>query len=112
MDRRASELEKIEKRVSHLREQLERRGNHKPDIIDLQVKVLVNEAEGLGFFSDSESTGFIFSPMGERLRIMGPEMGMRFDSPRAALPTPTPAPPAAPAQVIEPARPLNGEAPR
>jgi hypothetical protein len=64
MVRRVAELEDIEKRVRTLRSQLQRRGNHKPEIIDLQVKVLVNEADGLGFFTNAEPSAFIFAPGG------------------------------------------------
>lgn len=53
MVRRQAELEDIEKRLSKLREQLDRRRAKKEEIIDLQMKVLVNEADGLGFFGNS-----------------------------------------------------------
>jgi hypothetical protein len=97
MDRRVAELKAIEKRVELLREQLERRGDHKPEIIDLQVKVLVNEAEGLGFFSDTGPKGFIFTHSDDpwaaggapRFEITGP----------VAVPAAMPAPPASPARV-------------
>jgi hypothetical protein len=98
MERRAQELEDIEERVLQLRSQLERRGNHKPDIIDLQVKVLVNEAAGLGFFSDTGPKGFIFTQSGDPWTISGPPI---------ALPAPIAAPAAAPAtpvRVKEPKR--------
>ena len=96
MERRASDLQEIEKRVSKLRAQLERRGDHKPEIIDLQIKVLVNEAEGLGFFSEMESTGFIFAPSGERWRITAPNFELPVP---VTLPAPAvaPVPPASPA---------------
>jgi hypothetical protein len=46
---REAELAKLEERLKKLRGQLDRRGKAKADIIQLQLKVLVNEAEGLGF---------------------------------------------------------------
>jgi hypothetical protein len=95
MNRRADELEDIEERLRQLRSQLERRGNHKPDIIDLQVKVLVNEAAGLGFFSDNGPKGFIFTASDDPWTISGPPMG---------LPVPVAAPAAAPAPPVQPTR--------
>jgi hypothetical protein len=47
---RTNELAQIEERVRTLREQLDRRREKKQEIIDLQIKVAQNEADGLGFF--------------------------------------------------------------
>jgi hypothetical protein len=49
--RRAEDLARIEERVKNLRAQLDRRRDKKQEIIDLQIKVAENEADGLGFFS-------------------------------------------------------------
>jgi hypothetical protein len=49
MEGRETEMTKLEERLTKLRAQLDRRRKAKTDIIQLQVKVLVNEAEGLGF---------------------------------------------------------------
>jgi len=49
MEGRETELTKLDERLNKLRAQLDRRRKAKTDIIQLQVKVLVNEAEGLGF---------------------------------------------------------------
>jgi hypothetical protein len=46
---REGELSKLEERLNKLRAQLDRRRKAKGEIIQLEVKVLVNEAEGLGF---------------------------------------------------------------
>ncbi len=51
MKRREEELANVERRVKELRELLERRREKKDDILRLQVEVLQNEANGLGFFS-------------------------------------------------------------
>jgi general secretion pathway protein G len=48
---RKVEMDKIEERLSRLRDQLSRRQEKKQEIIDLQLKVIENEAVGLGFFS-------------------------------------------------------------
>jgi hypothetical protein len=51
MAQRKKELEQLEKRLANLREQLDRRKTKKSEIVELQMKVLLNEADGLGFFS-------------------------------------------------------------
>ena len=55
MESRRDELRKLEERLNKLRTQLDRRNAAKTDIIQLELKVLVNEAEGLGFSSKSSS---------------------------------------------------------
>jgi hypothetical protein len=50
MERREQELAQVENRVKKLRELLERRREKKQDIVELQIQVLQNEADGLGFF--------------------------------------------------------------
>ena len=57
MQRREEELAKVEQRVKQLRELLERRREKKREIVDLQVQVLLNEADGLGFFSEPHPGG-------------------------------------------------------
>lgn len=56
---RETELTKLEERLTKLRAQLERRRKAKTEIIQLQIKVMVNEADGLGFsgasFADPNS---------------------------------------------------------
>jgi hypothetical protein len=56
MARREKELEAMENRLTKLKEQLARRRDKMNEILDLQVKVLVNEADGLGFFSIGPSS--------------------------------------------------------
>ena len=51
MQRRLSEIALIEHRVKQLRDQCEQRQQSKPEILQLQWKVLENEAAGLGFFA-------------------------------------------------------------
>jgi hypothetical protein len=50
MKSREAELAKVEERVKKLRALFDKRAGKKQEIIDLQVKVLENEADGLGFF--------------------------------------------------------------
>jgi len=63
LENRETELTKLDERLSKLRAQLDRRRKAKTDIIQLQVKVLVNEAEGLGFQSVQPN-----NPLGALLR--------------------------------------------
>jgi hypothetical protein len=52
---RETELANLEERLMKLRNQLDRRRAAKAEIVQLQLKVLVNDAEGLGFSSESDS---------------------------------------------------------
>jgi hypothetical protein len=61
MERREKELAEVEERVTKLRSTLQRRREKKRDIVDLQMEVLLNEADGLGFFG-SEGFGGPGSP--------------------------------------------------
>jgi hypothetical protein len=65
LKRRIEELDRIKQRVEKLREQLARRVEKRQEIIDLQIKVLENEADGLGFFGEPG------------LPILGPMMSVR-----------------------------------
>ena len=51
MQRRQADLDKVRERVARLEELLSKRQAAKQEIIDLQLKTMVNESEGLGFFS-------------------------------------------------------------
>jgi hypothetical protein len=89
MKRREEELAKVEERVKKLRALLEKRAAKKSEIIQLQIKVLENEADGLGFFNNSQAPGAmgwsIFPPHsslpvgeGGGAMFMGPEGNMRM----------------------------------
>jgi phosphoenolpyruvate-protein kinase (PTS system EI component) len=54
MQSRNKEMQDIEARLQRLRAQLDRRHQKKSEIIDLQAKVAINEAEGLGFYGQSK----------------------------------------------------------
>lgn len=55
MKRREQELTKLEERLKALRQQMTRRQAKKGEIIELQSRVLLNEADGLGFYSSDEA---------------------------------------------------------
>jgi hypothetical protein len=84
---REHELKQIEERLAKLRDLLERRRAKKQEIIDLQTKVALNEAEGLGFY-DSERPAKVHP-----LTVMLPET--RIDASSGLIPV-APAPKAAP----------------
>lgn len=50
MKNRQAQLQAIEERVKKLRSQFDKRASKKQEILDLQLKLLENEADGLGFF--------------------------------------------------------------
>jgi murein L,D-transpeptidase YcbB/YkuD len=96
---REKELADVEARVQKLRAQLERRRAKMEEIIDLQVKVAINEAEGLGFSSQA--------PTGMRLDFTAPKAVLFGAAPSAdAAPLqPTTAPDADPFGLPLPAMP-------
>ncbi len=49
MSSRETDLSQLEERLTKLRAQLDRRRKAKSEIIQLQIKLMVNEADGLGF---------------------------------------------------------------
>jgi hypothetical protein len=57
MKRREEELKKVEARVKNLRALLQKRREKQEEILDLQMKVLLNEADGLGFFNNAMPPG-------------------------------------------------------
>jgi hypothetical protein len=60
MRAREQDIAEIEARVARLQAQLEHRRAKKQEIIDLQAKVAINEAEGLGFYGERKPDGFDF----------------------------------------------------
>ena len=56
MKKREQEIADVELRVKRLRAQLEKRQAAKDEIIQLQLKLIEHEAEGLGFFSRPASS--------------------------------------------------------
>jgi hypothetical protein len=97
MERREQELAQVEERVKKLRSTLERRREKKRDIIDLQMEVLLNEVDGLGFFG-GEAFGLpgVYNDFTIRAFPGG--------QPPMALP---PAPPNAPAPAVAPPQPAR-----
>jgi hypothetical protein len=57
LQRRQQELEQVEMRVRKLRAQLEQRRAKKQELVDLQMQVILNEADGMRFFGNSGSRG-------------------------------------------------------
>jgi hypothetical protein len=98
---REQELADIAARLDTLRAQLERRRSKKQDIVDLQIKVAINEAEGLGFSSQPKEDGMfnfrveapvIVSPSGDVFAPMMPPPPVPVAIPAAPAAAPTAAP--------------------
>ena len=112
MEQREKELKQVEERVTKLRELLERRRAGKQEIIDLEAKVALNQANGLGFY-DGEVTGgpvahpfFSYGNSGSSSSSGGvyggyPVYGVQTITPRVKAVAP--APPTKPAPPSEPA---------
>jgi hypothetical protein len=64
MKNRTQELTDIQKRLQNLQTQLDRRRAKKQEIIDLQAKVVLNEADGLGFYGERKDQFFNFRTPG------------------------------------------------
>src|SRR5262249_10912589 len=99
MAQRKKDLGQLEERVTKLREQLEGRKAKKPEIVDLQIKVLLNEADGLGFSSGSSASDAI-------LKLNGP---IYVPGVPGIVP-PAPPQPAAPAVPAKPRSPQKAKA--
>lgn len=56
MEQRDKELASMQARIDKLKEKLDNRRGKKAEILDLQFKVMVNEANGLGFYTPRQST--------------------------------------------------------
>jgi hypothetical protein len=108
MREREKELAKIEERLTKLRELQERRRTKKEEIVNLQAKVALNEAEGLGFYNTEPQTkmsgsgfGRTASTSNNRWIAVPEEAGEEIPVPQATTPLPPApvkiAPPAAPA---------------
>jgi hypothetical protein len=88
MVQRERELKQIEERLTKLRELLDRRRTKKQEIIDLQTKVALNEAEGLGFYdSERPAKGGArsFSVVAPRIETSGSTPDIFFVNPMPAL---------------------------
>jgi hypothetical protein len=69
LERRERQVAEIETRVKKLQDQIEKRKKAKDEIITLQLKTMVNEAEGLGFPGQFDAESEINrSPMLYRMR--------------------------------------------
>lgn len=108
MSRRKESLIEMEDRLKKLQRQLERRREKMEEIVDLQMKVLVNEADGLGFYSGGAQPFEVpiigddqNNPFGAPLRINYQPTPVRISAP-IPVPTIAPAPAAAPAEPVPP----------
>jgi hypothetical protein len=119
LQRRQAELGEMEDRLAKLEKQLDRRESKKDEIVDLQVKVLVNQAEGLGFFTDMPGDGPGWNVAGQSIVVPGQELKIKTHAGGGggsawywaptnnapAGPAPTPVPTERPASPPKPAKP-------
>jgi hypothetical protein len=91
LERREHEIAQVEARVKKLRDQIEKRKKAKDDILNLRLKTIVNEADGLGFPGGFEADSDLFSSRPKAFRVPGPQHEFDFS------PLQTPAPLAPPA---------------
>lgn len=117
MKARGKELDDIRARLAKLEAQLERRRSKKDEIIDLQMKVALNEADGLGFYSGPQDKQFNF-PLPPPMPAHGMPGDIMIGAPVRveAIHPPTsggygPAPPAPPAPAAAPAPAPRAEPP-
>lgn len=93
MKRRELELTKLEQRVQALRQQATRRQAKKAEIIELQTRVLLNEVDGLGFYSGGEKNSPNLVSGGEFYGGMAPiPAGVPGQPPVSDLARPVPEP--------------------
>ncbi len=95
MKAREANLQKVEAQVKTLRSQFDKRASKKQEILDLQMKLLENETEGLGFFG-SPSAGFPLAPatapepalFGNDRYVRPPQTYIELAAPPASAPSP------------------------
>jgi hypothetical protein len=69
MEIRRAELERVRSGLNDMEARLQKRAAAKEGIVQLQLKMIINEADGLGFFSDGDASrvyggGSMFAPSG------------------------------------------------
>lgn len=85
--RRQQELAKLQERLAKLQAQLQRRREMRQNIIDLQIQVALNEADGLGFMSRPAGL-----PFGGHFDFTDGNHVMRVSNGNASITVPTPHP--------------------
>jgi hypothetical protein len=104
MNRRKDALVEMESRLRKLQLQLEQRRDKMEEIVELQAKVLINEANGLGFYSGgSQSIEVPININEQNNHFKGPHIEYRPTPVR--ITAPIPAPTISPAAAPEPAQP-------
>jgi hypothetical protein len=96
MKARTEELKDVQQRLANLQAQLERRRAKKQEIVDLQMKVALNEADGLGFYSAPKGDVFTFGAphrMVKELHLAAPVATTYSSIVLPPVPAEPPAPP-------------------
>lgn len=104
MIQREKEVKQIEERLAKLRELLDRRRSKKQEILELQTKVALNEADGLGFYDSEPKPVPAFGWSGATVRGNSSSTGLILSTPKMiGAPTGLPEVPAVPAAAAAPA---------
>lgn len=121
IERRQAELDKVAERLEKLRAQVDLRLQKKQEIVDLQLKVILNEANGLGFFGMSPEHPDPFFATGDFGRQRAHEYDALLEVPPSEGPDRAPVEnrstvipdtaPTAPRRPTRPARPASTEPP-
>lgn len=90
MKSREADIAQIEERIKKLRAQLAERREAKDQIVDLQVQLLINEANGLGFYGNQDSTKSRYvigtsEEFGPGLYVVPPRKGPQVEGPDSGL---------------------------
>jgi hypothetical protein len=108
MVQREKELKQVEERVTKLRELLDRRRTNKQEIIDLEAKVALNQANGLGFYDGETPGGGWPNPFGWGGYTGKVTGGGGFGgSASGAVAIPAPVPAVAPVPPVPPVAPID-----
>jgi hypothetical protein len=96
MAARGEELQDIQARLQKLQAQLDRRRAKKQEIVELQLKVALNEADGLGFYGESKDAGVFTFRVQQAPVVVTPSGDTLMPSVMPAQPAVPPAPPLVP----------------
>ena len=73
MKSREKQLEELRNKLDEMEDHLDKRRKAKEDIVELQLKTFVNEANGMGFFGESPTRGNWWQPSPPTLQPAPPK---------------------------------------
>lgn len=105
MEQRGKQIAELEKKVTSLKEQIEKRKDAKKRMIDLRMELLMNESEGLGFpssWQSSSGVGTLHTTLPAQIETRSIQ-GFKVPSVIAPAPPVPPTPPTPPTPPASPA---------